>query len=231
MQLTRAIIDALLPDGSIWTVEQDAGLDQLLDGMADNHERARAFVGALADLRNPLKTPILDDLEREFGILPDKSVEESVRRSRLLVAKTAGNGDGSLDFLQSRLRTAGFQISVYNNNPAVDPGGLVRHGSSTIMGNSTALFGNIGFGAQTGNLIVNGPITYNQEPVGYPSPLDRGYWPLVSFIAAGVERDDTGAITYLSPAMVPIARQQEFIRLVVKFKPLHSWIGAQVQFV
>ena len=65
MQLTRAILDALLPTGSIWTPEQDAGLDQLLDGMATNHERARAFVGALADLRNPLKTPILDDLERD----------------------------------------------------------------------------------------------------------------------------------------------------------------------
>ena len=161
----------------------------------------------LAHLRNPTLTPILDDLERELGILPDLAEEEWTRRVRLQVAKSSSNGDGSQSFMQTRLRAAGFDVWVYNNYPAVDPAPLL------------------------GELVVNGPLNYNQNPVDYHVPLEQGYWSMVSFIGGTVLRDSSGAIMSMAPALIPNNRRQEFTRLIVKFKPLHSWIGIKVTYI
>jgi len=172
---SRAVIDALMPRGTAWSPEEGAGLDQLLDGMAANQERLRLFLATLADLRNPMFTPILADLEREFGILPDLAADEATRRARLQSAKAAGNGDGSLGFMQSRLQAAGFNVNVYQNDPPVDPAGLLHAGSSRMFGDSSALVGRECFGAQTtGVLLVNGPLAYNRRP----SPTRRPPMPV-----------------------------------------------------
>lgn len=231
MQLSRGVLNALLPPGSLWSPEGGGGFDNLLDGIATNHEVVRAFLASLAYLRDPMLTPMLSDLELEYGIYPDNTVADATRRARLLVAKTAGNGDGSLGFLQNSLIQAGFSVSVYDNNPAVDPGALILHNSSTIMGNATALFGETSFGSQTGSLLVNGPLTYEQTPIHYAVPTDPGYWPLIFFLGGEVTRDGTGAITNLGIASVPLSRQYEFVQLIIRYKPLHSWAALQVQYV
>ena len=51
-----------------WAIRRlRAGPDILLDGMGDNAELSREFLAALANLRNPALTPVLPDLEKEFG--------------------------------------------------------------------------------------------------------------------------------------------------------------------
>ena len=160
--LSRQVLDALLPPGSLWTPEDGEGFDQLLDGLAEQSETVREFLAGLARLRSPELTPVLADLEKEYGIVPDEALTEAVRRARLLAVKTAVSGDGSADFMQAQLRAAGFDVYVHVNNPPVDPGLFLFDAPATICGNATAICGNEAAycGGTRGDLVVNGKI-YN----------------------------------------------------------------------
>jgi hypothetical protein len=228
MSLSRAVLDALLPGGSLWAPEDGGGLDQILDGIADSDETVREFLDGLARLRSPLYTPILDDLEREFGIVPDDTLSDAVRRARLFVVKTAGSSTGSADYVESKLRAAGFDVRVHINFPAVDPALFIEFAASGIFNNASAVFNGAGvqFGGARGSLLVNGPIYYNQQKVVYETPAGSEYWPLVFFIGGEATRDPvTGALTSIDQAVLPIERKEEFIRLVIQYKPLFSWCG------
>lgn len=227
MRLCRAVINALLPPGSAWSPEADGGFDQLLDGMAANAEVLRERLAGLAVLRDPFLTPILADLEREYGIIPDDTVPETIRRQRLNATITARNGDGSADYLQDRLQAAGFDLYVHVNNPAVDPGTFILFAGSAIMGNADAEFNgeNIQFGSKRGELIVNGPVYYEQALVRYAIPTDPTQWPLVFFVGGPATRDDTGALIDIADGAVPVYRRAELVRLIVRYKPMHTFAG------
>jgi hypothetical protein len=104
------------------TVTVGKGLWQLLIGMADNHQIALDFLRELTYIRDPRRTPILDDLEREFGIWPNPALTEQVRRDKLAAVKYARVGTGSKDNLERALHNAGFtNLFVWENSPAQDP--------------------------------------------------------------------------------------------------------------
>lgn len=160
--VSRQVLETLLPPGSLWVPEDGAGFDQLLEGLAESDETVREFLADLARFRSPELTPILDDLEREYGVIPDDTLTEAVRRARLLAVKTSVSGDGTADFVQSQLRAAGFDVYVHVNNPPVNPGLFLFDAPATICGNATAICGNSAAycGGTRGNLVVNGK-TYN----------------------------------------------------------------------
>lgn len=170
--ITRAVLDALLPPGSIWTPKDDADFDKLLEGMADNHEEIRIFLSQLSVLRDPDKTFILDDLEREYGLIKDENLSESVRRQRLSAIAFARNGGGTPDFLQQVLRDAGFDVFVYNNDPAVDPALFLNETFQMVAGGGNAYAGfhdAIGIqafaGRSGGELVVNGDLLAESGPL------------------------------------------------------------------
>jgi hypothetical protein len=205
------MIDDLLPPGPIWEPEEDADFDLLLDGIADNYEVLRLFLADLADIRNPNKTSILDDLEREYGIPTNTLLSEAVRRQRLAELAFGTSGNGTEDDLQTALRNVGFDVYVYQNDPAVDPAifldqqfQMVAAGGNAYAGRSDA------FAARTGGeLLVNGEIFLTSriftsgagsgfyagtghgageytdllvEKQEYPTPTDPNDWPLVFFV-------------------------------------------------
>jgi len=101
---------------------EGGGLNQLLSGIAANHELIWDVLKTLAYIRDPRQTPILDDLEREYGIYPNLILTEQVRRDKLAAVKYARVGTGSKDNLQNALHTAGFtNLFVWENSPAQDP--------------------------------------------------------------------------------------------------------------
>ena len=233
MQLSKEIIRSLMPEGALWSAEDDAGLDLLLDGVADNHEAVKDYLAGIARLRDPLNTPILADLETEYGVEPDDSIANSLRRERLLATKTAGNSDGTLEFMQEKLNAAGFPLTVYANDPVIDPGLVVSFSPNSITGNEDALFGKDGaiFGTKNGYLLVNGPIYYNQAEVEYTIPPSN-YWPMVFFIGGEATQNVlTGAIELIEPVNIPVSRKNELIRLIIKYKPMHSWCGLVVRYI
>lgn len=256
--IDRALIDALLPEGPLWIPEVDEGLDQLLDGLASNIEVLRVFLASLADMRNPLLTPILEDLEREYGFLSDDRLSEETRRQRLNAFVYRGQSTGSEDSLEDALQAAGFDVFVYQNDPAVDPEPfldqdfqMVAGGGNAFAGRSDAFASRIG-----GELLVNGDI-FSTTPLYLPVagnlyagdgqtagefdqmlitqfefeiPSDPDAWPFVFFVGGAVTRDMSGAITDIESAEIPNARQEEFKRTILRYKPLFTWAALIVTY-
>jgi len=227
--LSRAILRALQPPGSLWTAEDGEDLDLLYDGIAANNEEIRAFLEDLAFIRSPEFTTVLSDLEKEFGLLPDSALTEAESRVRLAAAKTANKGDGTADFLESALQASGFNVQVHVNNPPVNPAGFlavqavaqfnVVTGAVTMFGEPNSLFGGLG-----GTVIINGRTDDNESPL--PGTGDSEYWGLIFFVGGAATRDPvTDELTAIAPATIKASRQDELINLIVKYKPLHTWAG------
>ena len=161
----RFVLDGLLPGGQLWNPVPDGDLDKLLDGMADNSNEQYYAVRDLGFLREPLETPILEDLEYEYGILSQVNLSESIRRQQLHSRVYAKAGFG-LDYLQERIQEAGYDLVVQANDPAVDPnlllgilywmpaGGDISYAGYNLGG---AILARAGW-YTGGELVVNGSI-------------------------------------------------------------------------
>ena len=141
--VTRRMIDALYTRGSAWNPEIDGGLDLLLDAKADNLDAIYEFLKSLAHIRNPLLTPILRDLEIEYGF-PDNSLvlSETERRQRLAGKVFQGKSTASKDDLQTAFDNAGFLLQVHENSPAVDPDLFLLNFNTASCGTLTSCCGN-----------------------------------------------------------------------------------------
>jgi len=224
----KAVFEALLPPGAIWHPKPDGDFDHLLDGMGENAQEIYEYLNALASLRDPRQTTILTDLEKEYGLLTNLALSDTERRDQLAGVKYAKPTTASFDHMQDNLRAAGFAgIIVTPNDPAIDP----------------ALI--------TGNLIVNGPIYIEQSPgyimqangpyafaghglavAGYFLNIERTahvyllpseseYWRFIFFVggaASGWPGSPAIAVYNVNYRLV-----ESLIRLILKYKPLHSW--------
>ena len=259
--LMRAVIDTIWPSdyGSAWNPAPDEDLDKLIDGSAENWEVIRAHLEQLSDIRSPANTPFLADLEQEFGVFTNPNLTEQQRRDQLTPIVFNRSFNGSIDNLQDALDSAGFDVQVHSNSPAVDPAifldqnfQMVAGGVDSFAGNPEAYAGRTG-----GELLVNGAIFRTRKiytavagsgvyagsgrhageytdlertEITYDIPTDSGDWPLVFFIGGDAIRDGSGALTEIQIANVPHDQEQEFKRIILKYKPIHSWAGLIVTF-
>ena len=164
--LSRSVLNALLPEGAFWTPAAGDDYDLLLEGIAENSEVNYQVLKQLAYIRNPDLTPVLSDLELEYGIIPTVNATEAERRSRLKAFIYRRATSGAWDLLQSKLREAGFDdVYVHPNDPAVDPniflaqafnmmcGDLLPGGNAAQCGEPEAICSQVG-----GELVVNGDL-------------------------------------------------------------------------
>lgn len=277
MTISRALINDLLPPGSLWEVEDDEGLDQFLEGIGDSYETLKAAIDKVALVRNPILTDILDDLEKEFGVTKNDSLTEAVRRIALDAIKTERKNEGTDDSLEAVLQKSGFNtalqdVQVHINSPLVDPALFVAEEAFLyVCGGVDVVCGrvvdpgppnplDIVSGAGLGELLVNGDIIIRLATfsivsgsanaicgnagaicgansgaaafdVIYTIPTDPGYWGLIFFVGGDATRDPiTGALTAINFLEVPMEREAEFKRLILKYKPIHSWAGLVVRF-
>lgn len=229
--LTKQLFLSLLPPGSLWVPEDEKDLDLLLDGMATNLETIRSFSNLVAFIRDPLKTSLIDDLEKELGLEFDSSLTDQERRDRALSAKTANKGDGTDTFLQTKLQESGFNLVVLSNEPAVDPAPLLDDNFNIYCAGDNAFCGHEDAfcGQQAGELVVNGIPEFESQ---FVIPASSDYWHLIFFIGESAVRNaTTNAIESITAAQIPISRRNELVRLIVKYKPLHTWCGLIVDFI
>lgn len=198
--IVRALIDALLPSGSIWEPEDSKDLDKLLDGISDCGEDARVILAKLSDIRRPSKTDSLDDLEKEFGIVKNTNSTEQQRRDQIAAIKFLKGGKGDKDFLQTAFNTAGFDVQIHINDPAVDPGGLLDSEEYTTAGNINKL----------------------------AVDLISEDWPLVLFVAGDATLGGGGEITDLEYGFIAIDSAPVFDRILQSILPMHAWAGVKV---
>jgi hypothetical protein len=59
----------------------------------------------------------------------------------------------------------------------------------------------------------------------YTADIPPAYWPFVFFIGGAVTRNENGSVASVATVTVPVGRRQELHRLILRVKPLHSWVG------
>lgn len=266
--ISKAIIEALLPSGSLWNQQADGDLDKLFDGMGANADTVVDDVECVGCVRDPETTPLLSDLEREYGISTDTRLTEETRREQLASLVYFAEVAGTKDTLQSALNRAGFDVQVHENSPAVDPDIflnsvplMVADGDNayagfypTTPGVYTSVAGRTG-----GYLLVNGAVfkqspeylsvageiyagepttalagrydDLKQELILYDIPDDPDTWPFFFFVGGDATRDPvTGELTDIETADVPSEERVVFERIILKYKPLHTWAGLIVNY-
>jgi len=264
--VSRAVIDALFPKGSLWQVKSQGDLDNFLDGMAQNDDDIADALACLACVRDPFRTPILADLEREYGVVTDLRLTEETRRNQLASLVYPSDNNGDLDNLRNALVAAGFPVQVHANSPAVDPDIFLNSVPFMVAGGDTAFAGFVpsGGGASTaiagktgGDLLVNGNIfeqvpdyiavannmyagntegfagsflEYRQDKIFYPIPDDPNSWPFFFFVGGDATRNAQGELTVIDTVDIPLEQKTVFERIILKYKPIHSWAGIIVNY-
>lgn len=144
--LMRSFLDSIWPDGSIWRPRPTHDLDHLLDGISDAWQAVKDDMESLAFLRDPRRTPFLDDLERDFGIAPNMEIPDAQRRAILADKKYRRGVHSTIDTMQDTLDAAGlgddgFGLHVFANDPAVDPQFFTTNVPQTYCGGPNAFCG------------------------------------------------------------------------------------------
>jgi hypothetical protein len=200
------ILRTLFPKGPIWSFKAFGDADKLVETIGDAKETVRAFLKSIANTRTPDLTPVLSDLEREYGITPASGLTEAQRREILAGYVYAKVGSGK-DDLEARLHAAGFtELFVYPNDPIVNPGyyatGIwtaVCNHQDTVCGNQDCYCGQLGLG---GYVLANGPVyDVDGDPHAYEIPTEPETWPMVFFVGGPKAETVTGYIIFLDGDM------------------------------
>lgn len=200
------VLRTLFPRGPIWSFKAFGDADKLIETIGDAKETVRSFLRSIASVRDPNLTPVLSDLEREYGIVPVLPLTEAERRSILAGYVYAKVGSGK-DDLEARLHAAGFtDLFVYHNDPLVNPayyaGGnwaAVLDYQDTVLGNENCYCGQVGVG---GYVLANGKVyTADGSVHDYGIPAGSETWPMVFFIGGPKTGASTGFVIFLDGDM------------------------------
>ena len=69
-----------------------------------------------------------------------------------------------------------------------------------------------------------------QTLIEYDIPTDEGDWPLVFFVGGAATFAGDGSLLTIEQGQVPSQQEIRLKRIILKFKPLHSWCGLIVTF-
>lgn len=226
------ILKANLPEGPPWEIEEESDLDKFVEGVGDSFDEDKAFVATLADVRNPLKTVQLEDLEKEFGLPPNSPLSEADRRIKLLGEKTDNNSTATHEQLEDAFVQRGIDnLSVIPNSPPVDPRIFLNDIGSTYCDGDTAFCDHEGAvcGGLDGDLVVIGLMDGAED---FQIPDESGYWPLIFFVAGDVERDAiTNELLAIESAVIDAARREEIRTEILKYKTMFSWAILLADFI
>lgn len=235
--LIAATIKALLPDGSIWVPALEEDLDLLLKAMSENWLDAYNSAVAQGEIRNPFKTGLLEEVEREFGFLQNPGLTEEVRRQQVAAVKYDNTDQrNSDDDVQNFLNAAGFDVEVHQNDPAVDPalfpGDILLNGGLYVIEPAYIMQcgGAIAFcGHQDAVCGRFNNLTFIDFE--YDLPTDPDAWPFIYFVGGPATRDGSGFLTSIAPADVPLNRKDKFIELILSSKPMFCWAILIINYV
>ncbi len=228
-ELIKSAIQALLPEGAIWVPATDEELDQLLEAMSENWLEAYNSAFGLGDVRDSLKTQLLEELEREFGFLLNPALSEETRRQQITAVKYENTDQrNSDDDVQAFLNSAGFDVQVHHNDPAVDPalfaGDILANGaiSQQFPEYIMQCGGDVAFCGHQ-DAVCGRFDTFSLVTFEYDLPIDPQVWPFIYFIGGTAVRDGNGFLTAIAPAEMPLNRKSKFTELILSAKPWMDW--------
>lgn len=232
----RQTIDALLPPGPLYHPKPGGDLDNLLEALGERYDGVADFLSALAFVRDPSKTPVFTDLEREYGIQPNDAISDSIRVARLNRKVYQADKIGSVDDMQDALDNAGFSLQVHLNNPPVDPDILIGSGEyivNTYLGVQNAtniIVCGSPFAVCGSSEACCGYAIYVVTPFVYPTPpaTHRG---MVYFIGGAATRGVSGELTSIAAANVDANRRADLVTTILNMRPIMAWCCLIVNYV
>jgi len=188
----KTFLETLLPAGSAWLAKSAGSLEGLIDGLGDSVSDVRDHLVKFARIRDPEQTPILSDLEHEYGVVPNPGLTEAERRE-LLNGVVYAKPDFGVDYLQSKLDAAGFtELTVYQNEGPEDPDFYVTGRYACVCGNTVAYCGSseayCGYRSGGGYLLIND----NDDDSLKSVPATDDTWHLVFFIGGDKSSPSVG---------------------------------------
>jgi hypothetical protein len=259
MSLGKEMIMAAIPEGAAWFPVIGGDLDKTYDALGEIFDNIVESMLRARYVRDPLNTGNLEDLEREYGILTNTLIVESLRRQQLFEKKNKTRSTAAADYLESLLQGSGFDVQVHRNDPEVDPDIFLNQNFQMVAGQTWAIAGHedayagrvggeilvngeeftyfVAYDSQAGNMYagnstaVAGYFTsLGKDEIIYQSPTDPDVWPFVFFVGGDAVRNGAGELTSIEQAQVPTERKDEFKNIILSVKPLFTWAGLIVVF-
>ena len=193
--LGELVVKAALPRGAVWEPKKDGNYEKILAAIGDIFDLINTDVDNLRYITDPNRTIVLDDLERDYGIIRNDDLTEEERKNNLITQIRNSIIDGNENSLTTILQQISPDINVYQNNPPVDPQVFIDQGFVLISK---------GRGDTAGTIAEES-------------------WPLVFFVGGAVTRDGTGRITSIEELVLPETKESLFVNPILAYKSLHSW--------
>lgn len=155
------IIKLLAPKSDAFQLFIQKKLTQFFEALTVIPDDFRSYLHQIWFDAFPSTTRELNLWRAQFGI-QYFSPDEDIQRTGIATEWASKGGQGK-DYLQAQLQSAGFDVQVHENIPAVDPDTFLSNvfvmqanGANAYAGRSDAFAGRTG-----GELLVNGPILTN----------------------------------------------------------------------
>lgn len=232
----QRLLQSRFPKGFAFDIAPGSQSDDLIISDEENiYGEILSRADDCGTVRNPYRCADLTALSDEYGIPPYQSGDIEAYRSYLATNIYGIYRTGSAGDLQTALRSAGFTTAtVVKNNKCQDPreftGGtpiMVANQDHAVAGNDLAYAGYSGY-----EILANGPLrTDTGKDVGYIVGADPDYWCYIDFVCESATFDVDGNITSLVPIQIDSVQEEAFKRLILKIKPLHSWVILAVEYV
>ncbi len=211
-----SLIIKLLPKGRAWAIPFFGRFKQLIDGVAVEFQRVKERADLIQLDAFPKTTTQLSDHEQMLGLAYSSSLTDDERIERILVRR-AGTGGQSDTYFKDVFAMYGFDIGTTYNSQREDPSSVIKVATGKTMGSGATLGG---VDARMGGskvYLVDNALTTNK-----PSE-DNSKWTHYFFIhsPASIER----------PLAVPNHRKNEFIDLILRYKPVQAVAIIFVEFV
>jgi uncharacterized protein YmfQ (DUF2313 family) len=249
------IIQHLLPRSRAWTLIVDRTLRKFFVGLANGVPAgARAYIDNVWEQISPETTDEIAEWEQAFGITANSADTEAVRQARLAARWQATGGQG-LDYIQSVLQAAGFDVYLHEcwsagcgypseawvcrdpRNYTDDPHiGTTRCSAFTDNqprcrprewdnGDPASQWRCNRWLANNPRYLVNIDLTRRAPP---PVPEDDAYWPYFLYVGPEVllEKSEADPLVH-----IPNTRRVEFERLLMQLCPTQHWIVIMVDYV
>jgi hypothetical protein len=159
------IFKYLFPKSNAFSLFIQKNLTKFIEGLTAIPDDFRTYIDNIYYDLFPNTTRALSEWDNQFGL--SRPIDESIRISNLDLRWKLKGGQGR-DYLQNALRSAGFDVYVHENNPAIDPAIfligdfiMVAGGLNAYAGRSDAYAGK----TTEGELLVNGfiPVATDQR--------------------------------------------------------------------
>jgi hypothetical protein len=224
------LLEKLWPEGAFNGIDPNGDFYKLLSGMSEDYQDIYDKLDLLAHIRDPRLTDLLADLEREYGIIPDTSLTDAVRRTNLAATMFAKPTTASWEHLENALHDAGFTtLSVTPNNPMVDPatpGGTLLVNGDIYTEQSPAYYAAAGssIAYAGGNRAYSGYyLSMNRIAKSYTIPTGPPYWPWAFVFWVGGAASGWPGTPAVALANVDSQRRTQLENLILKLKPAFTW--------